>query len=260
MAEHPQNYTLGRGELFFAAFMSGTQTPGGERYIGNTPEFNVTIEEENLDHFSSDRGINEKDASISLQTDRTGSFMTDNIDPENMALFFFGSAERLTVAGGAVSGEAVPAAQKGLYYQLGMTPQNPAGARNISLVTVNDTTQPTPTTFIVNDDYEIDLDLGRLYIVPAGSIGDGTDLVVDYTQAPHERDKVISGSTPIEGAMRFVSYHAAGKQFDWYMPYVKLTPNGDHALKGDEWQQLPFNVEILKKSGMAAIYVDGRPL
>ena len=42
------------------------------------------------------------------------------------------------------------------------------------------------------------------------------------------------------------------------MPYVKISPNGDYALKGDEWQQIPFNIEILKKTGFEALYSDGR--
>lgn len=56
------NYTLGRGKVYFARFTSG-QVPGPFRYIGNTPEFNLTIELETLDHFSSDEGIREKDDS-----------------------------------------------------------------------------------------------------------------------------------------------------------------------------------------------------
>ena len=44
------------------------------------------------------------------------------------------------------------------------------------------------------------------------------------------------------------------------MPSVKLSPNGDYALKSDEWQQIPFNVEILKPEGMEAVYADDRPV
>ena len=68
-------YVLGRGEIDFSRFRTGGQDPEGFRYIGNTPEFNLTIESENLDHFNSDRGVNEKDASIVLTTNRSGSLM-----------------------------------------------------------------------------------------------------------------------------------------------------------------------------------------
>jgi hypothetical protein len=43
------------------------------------------------------------------------------------------------------------------------------------------------------------------------------------------------------------------------LPYVKLSPNGDYALKGDEWQQIPLSIEVLKASGKEAIYRDGVP-
>ena len=63
-----QNYTLGRGKVYFSRFIAAIQTPEGFEYIGNTPELSFTIESENLDHFSSDAGVREKDASqVSLK-------------------------------------------------------------------------------------------------------------------------------------------------------------------------------------------------
>ena len=250
------NYTLGRGELHFAQFATGTTDPRGERYLGNTPEFNLTIENEELEHYGSDRGVKEKDDSITLQTNRTGSFTTDNVSPENLSLFFFGSKSIFTAAGGAITGEAHSDVEVGLSYQLGSSPSNPAGARNVSLVAV----KRAATTFVVNTDYTVDLELGRITILDGGAIVDGDDITVDYTVAASQRDHIVSGSKAIEGSLRYIAFNAAGKQFDWFMPRVKITPNGDFALKGDEWQVIPFNLEVLKKTGMEAIYVDGRPM
>ena len=102
------NLTLGRGELWFAPYLTGTTTPDGERYIGNSPEFSLTIENENLDHFNSDHGVNEKDDSIVLSTNRTGAFTSDNIGMENLALFFLGEAKTITTAAATVA----PAVEK----------------------------------------------------------------------------------------------------------------------------------------------------
>lgn len=253
------NYTLGRGELHFAQFKPNTRTPGGERYIGNSPEFTATIENENLDHFNSDRGVREKDESIALQTNRTATFTTDNVSPENLALFFFGSKTALTSAGGPVSDEAFEGVEKGLSYQLGATNANPAGARNVSTVVIKDEAEPA-TTFTEGTDYTVDLTLGRFTVLEGGAITEGANLLADYEEQGGTRERVVSGSQAIEGQLRYIAYNPAGKQFDWVMPWVKITPNGDFALKGDEWQTIPFTVEILRKEGLEAIYIDGRPL
>jgi len=263
----PMNYVLGRGELYFAQFEPGTLTPNGERYFGNTPEVSFTIQEEALDHYNSDKGVNEKDASISLTLNRTGAFVTDNISPENLSLFFFGSTTPFAVTGATVTAEHHDAVETGLTYQLGITPTNPVGARKLDYVStgpnVNITVKDdagSPTTFVEGDDYTIDMDRGRLYIVPGGDIVDGTNLRVTYKTKTSTRQRTISGNTPIVGALRYISNAPIGEKEDWYMPYVKITPNGDFNLKGNEFQQIPFNVEVLKKVDAEAFYIDGEPL
>lgn len=256
------NLTLGRGELWFAKYKPGTRDPEGERYIGNSPEFNATIESETLDHFDSDHGINEKDESITTQTNRTGSLITDNVSPENIALFFLGSSSALTIAAASVADEAINGVIPGLTYQLGMTETNPSGARLVDAdkpFTVTDDAATDPVTFAAGTDYKINHDLGRLEIVAGGAITAGTNLRVTYDTKTGTRDRIISGSEAVSGALRYIAYNPVGSNFDWYMPYVKLSPNGDYNLKGEEWQQIPFSIEILKKAPLEAIYIDGRP-
>lgn len=252
------NYTLGRGELWFDRFADPiAMTLSGERYLGNSPEFNATIESENLDHYNSDRGVREKDESIVLQTNRTASFITDNVSAENLALFFFGTSEIFATTGATVADEAFNDVTLGRTYQLGMLQANPSGLRNVTSVTVS----KGVTALTLNTDYTLDAALGRVTLLETASgVDTGDDITVDYTHSSATRERIISGSTAVGGALRFISYNPQGKRFDWYMPYVKLSPNGDFALKGDEWQQIPFNIEILKKSGYEAIYIDGRPL
>lgn len=259
------NYTLGRGEVYFARFVTGTETPEGERYLGNTPEFNLTIEEEALDHFSSDRGIREKDDSVSLETTRTGSLITDNIDPENVALFFFGTKSTVTLTATTVTDEVVAGVIPGLYYQLGMSQANPTGYRGLDIHTAPSTKvivtdNAGTTTYTEGTDYTIDLTLGRLYIVPGGTIVSGSNIKVDYKVKAQSASRVISGSQAVEGSLRYIAVNPKGDNIDYFMPKVKIGPNGDYALKGEEWQQIPFNIEVLKKTGYEAIYADGRPV
>lgn len=251
------NYTLGRGEIYFGRFVDGTMVPEGERYLGNTPEFSITLEPEMLDHYSSDRGIREKDDSVTLQINRTGSMTCDNIDPENLAILVMGETTTVTEAGTPVVGETVTSAsKKGMWYQLGTTTNNPSGVRDVGSVTIKDT-GGSPTTFIAGTDYVLDAAMGRFQVVSAAMTG--KVLVADYTPAAKSRVRVISKGDTIEGSLRFIAKNPKGQQFDYFMPWVKLTPNGDFAIKAEEWQTIPFNLEILKPATAEAIYVDGRP-
>ena len=376
----PQNYTLGRGKIYFSRFKPGTTTPAGFRYIGNTPEFNMTIESENLDHFSSDQGIREKDDSVPLEVSRTGSMTTDSIRPENVALFFFGTASKITTVGSAGLEETLTDVLKGSSYRLGITAANPAGilgldpnAFNVSAegasltdatatLTVSSTgplegesfsigdqvytfratpTLPfdidisaTPATqatniaaainagagagteygsgtvanpdveasaatavvtltakvggtggnsitlaenatnivasgatltggtgvsYIEGVDYTVDYDNGVLHITDESAIVDGSDVDVYFGVRSSTRDRVISGSTPVEGALMYIAANPKGTDFNYMLPWIKVTPNGDYALKGDEWQTIPFNLEILKLPASEAIFMDGKP-
>ena len=249
-----QKYTLGRGRLYFAPFKTDTQTPIGERYLGNTPAFALTIDAENLDHFNSDAGIREKDDSVAIQVNRKGTLTTDNIDLKNVALFFFGEHDTLTTEAAVGSTETLTDVEPGLEYQLGTTDDTPSGVRKVSNVVV----EMGATTFVVDTDYTVDADLGRIAIVEGGAILLNDDLDITYDVAASTRERVISGTEPVEGALRFVAYNPKGADTDYFMPWVKITPNGDYALKGEEWQAIPFNVEVLKKTTVPAILADGR--
>lgn len=374
-----QNYTLGRGKLHFSRFKNGTQNPEGFRYIGNTPEFNLTIESENLDHFSSDYGIREKDDSVLLEVNRSGTMITDNIDPENIALFFLGSSSLAAITSASGLTETLADVKPGHSYKLGQSSNNPAGyfgvnpagfsaytgsaptaatgtvtfgdvgdaddtitiggqvytmkaspanpydvdigataaesAANLAaainagsgagtaygtgtiantdvtasvasdVVTVTAIVTGTAgnsialtasgsditasgtgnlaggvgTGFVPGEDYEMDFDTGLFTVLEDGAITEGSDVTIGFGVRQSTRERVISGATPVEGALMFVAANPKGKQFNYYFPWVKFTPNGDYALKSDEWQQIPFNLEILKPSATEAIFMDGKP-
>ena len=136
------NYTLGRGEIYFAKFKPGTQIPMGERYLGNTPALNLTIESERLDHFNSDRGVREKDDSVLLQSNRTGTLETDNVNPENIALFFLGSSMLSTVIAATGLTSSFDDSVQGESYQLGTTDATPSMMKWLPVTT---TTQSVAT-------------------------------------------------------------------------------------------------------------------
>lgn len=252
-----RNYTLGRGRLNFGQYKPGTQIPRGERYMGNSPEISYSSASETLDHYSSDGGVRVKDGSVILQQDYTGSFSLDDINMANLALFFLGNAQTLTVVESTVTGEAHTDVEVGFTYQLGTSAANPSGVRMVDTVTV--AKDGGGEALVAGTDYVVDLTLGRITILEGGGITNGDDLTVGYTVGASTRDQVISKGQTIEGSLRYIANNPAGANIDYFMPYVKISPNGDFTLKGDDWQTVPFTIEILKKGDLEAIYMDGRP-
>jgi hypothetical protein len=252
------NYTLGRGELYFNKFAPNTQVGIGERYFGNTPDLSKTVSSTNLDHYNSDRGVREKDASVPLQTDRTGTFTTDHIDPDNLALWYFGTAEVLTQSSATAETETFLSVKQGLFYQLGATEDNPTGIRSISTVVVTDGATSSPVTYVLGTDYMVNPDLARIEILEGGGIDEDSKIKVTYNTLAATRTVIMSGSQAIEGSLRYVAQNPEGDNIDYFWPWVKLTPNGDYALKSDAWQTIPFNFEVLRRTGYEAVYASTR--
>ncbi|WP_415034414.1 hypothetical protein [Azonexus sp.] len=132
--QHIQNeYHIPRARLLFNPFdASGNLT--GEQPFGNCPTFNISTETQKSDHYSSESGLRVKDASVTVEVNRTANITCDNISPENLARFLSGSLETITQSAGSKTETLT--ARAGRHYQLGATASNPAGVRNISALTV----------------------------------------------------------------------------------------------------------------------------
>lgn len=250
------NYTLGRGKVYFARRDPITGLLGGYRYLGNTPEFNLTAEEEKLEHYSSDFGVRVKDATVTLQVNYTGTVVCDNIDLENVALFFLGENTVVTVAQATVTSEQVGVTnigvEVGMFYQLGVTNSNKAGASGIIFPGAAGTAfalkiQGEAGNLVHGTDYTLNATTGRIEILEDGAVTNGDILEATYTVAASTRDVTISGATAIEGAIFYEAANPRGAQIDYTMLAVTLSPNGDFSLKSDEWQQIPFNVDVTKR-------------
>lgn len=249
------NLVLGRGKVYFDRFAPGTSIKTGERYMGATPSFSVSAETQELDHFSSEEGLQVKDESVTLRVDYSGALTVEDMSGANTALFFFGDAETTTISS-ATAEQDTFTALPGLFYQLGTSDAKPEGVEQVSNVTVTGAAG-TPV-YVVDTDYTVDLAEGFIEIVTGGGIASGTPIEVNYDVAAQTQDRVISGSTLIQGAMRFRSRNGVGNQRNFYMPKVTLRPNGEFALKGEEWQNISFNVEILKAGNLANLFTSGR--
>lgn len=252
------NYTLGRGELHFNKFRVGTKSGIGERYMGNSPEFSLNSSVESLDHYSSDRGIKEKDDSVTLQITRGGSFTLDDINTENLALMFLGDAGVVSQTAATALSSDFTDVTPGMRYQLGESATSPTGDRSVTNVVVTKIGTPA-TTYAAGTDYLVNPTSGALEVIEGGAIIKGTGIHVVYDRAAIVMDRVISGTQVIEGALKFRANNPKGKNMDYFFPWVKVTPNGDYALKGDEWQTMSFNIEVLTRPGYQAVIVTSQP-
>jgi hypothetical protein len=251
--------TLGRGQILLSKTSGVFTDTSSFRYVGNTPEFAINFEETTLDHYSSDFGIKEKDESVTLEVNRTGNFTTDRVSPSNLALFLLGSASALTQAALATQTETFAGAGVflGAYLQVGKSASNIVGVRGITVTSVTDV--GAVTTYTEGTDYRVIGQSGMIEVLESGTIVEGDDLVVNYDIEAQTRNRIISGNTPFDGALQYIEANPVGENRVILMPRVRLRANGDFALKTDEWQALPFSVEILKLPNYEAVYVDGEP-
>lgn len=257
---HTSNqYLISRGRVYFDPYDANEKLTG-EIDLGNCPGVNLTISTEKKDHFSSQTGLRQKDASWLLQVERTGKISCDNFSPANAALWLAGTSTTKSQVATPVTDEE-RTVLKGRQYQLGATALNPLGVRNVTAVTV--APAAGGAAYIAGDDYNVDLATGRVQILTTGSIADNTDVKFGYTPVAASFESVKSGSSAeLTGALRIVSDNAAGGNRDWYLPKVTLAPSGDLTLiaEGDDVVTMEFDIEALTPANGEAIYCDGRPI
>lgn len=103
------NYTLGKGIVYFNRKDATTGLFGGERDLGNAPAFSFSVALEKLDHFSSRGGLKAKDKNIISQVTPSCSFTLDEITPENLSLLTLGDITSVVQTAGSAVDEIVVA-------------------------------------------------------------------------------------------------------------------------------------------------------
>ncbi len=241
---HTNNYTLGRGRLYFGRFLSNTFTHNGLIYIGNTPQVAVTVEEETLEHYNSDAGLKKKDLSVTISQEINGSFQTDNVSAENLSQFFAAEAEAVAQTSAAAAVETITDILVGAHYQLGVTSGRPQGYRPVTSIT---TVIEGANTLVSGTDYDLDTVSGMLQLSAGTTIvQDGDDIVVTYAVPTAAYQKIADANESVYGRLLYIADNPVGDDQDFLWPYVKLTADGDFSLKGDELQLMNFNFEALE--------------
>lgn len=107
----------------------------GERYLGETDSFTITIAGEKIEEFSMENGLKELVDTVLTGVTRTGSMTVKQVSRENLALFMAAVYGVQVQASGNVTDESLSVLPD-RYFQLGRSDDNPSGVRDVSSVTI----------------------------------------------------------------------------------------------------------------------------
>lgn len=256
---------VGKGQMFFAPCPEGVDARLIDNYepIGNVPGLNITFETEVLQHFDSQGGIQTQDDSVDLRVTSSGSFNTDAISARNLARFLFGETTTTTQVAAPVADEQKTAIQPGAFIQLGRSISNPTGVRGIENVVVKQAAGAIDPgvndAFVLGTDYRVSAQSGLIEVIEGGNIPVGAPFFVDYTLKAQTREQTVSGRLIARGAIQFIEDNVRGANKVWFFPNAVIRPDGDFNLITDEFESLPYQIELLTLGDLERAYIDGAP-
>ena len=243
---NPDDYNLGRGKVFLAS-LDANNHPIEYRDLGNAAEFNVSIETEKLEHQSSREGLKTIDKEVVVSQKVSLSISLDEINFENMALFFSGesgSRSNAAAAAGVTGTGNLVITTQGRWVDLyvgatGKPTTDPQGSRiyDIGVVTI---TEAGATVLVEGVDYTVDSIMGRIFAINGGDLIAGTydlDLAANVSAAATVETVKALTSSQVEGALKFIGENPASgnAQQEYQFHKVSLSAEGDFALIGDDW-------------------------
>lgn len=244
-------YLLGRGQLRLDIF-----TAAGERSnllldIGNVNEFNITLEEETIDHQSSRSGLKQVDTTITLSKSAKGSFQVDEITSQILELFTSADSSESALSDIVDGNVYIPRNAGGYWIELwdGAAGSGDAAAGGERVIGDSGATLTvdgfTASTDFVTNDYVADAERGMIYVVPGGALDLGTNnwrtFDLTYSGTPTaERNKMLQ-KTVVRAALVFSGANAqTGEKYDVRLHKVKLQADGDFAAIGSDFANLTF--------------------
>ena len=246
-----ENYTLGKGILYFQRYQNGKYSTW--RDLGNAPSFSFNVNIEKLEHFSSRGGLRVKDKEIISQLTPSCSFTLDEITAENFEILGLATIEDQSQAASTGESETVTA----------VVGKVMLGKKNVKNVAVS----VGGTALVAGTDYTVDAAdakagqitfLNSTDVAAAVSNGDSFTITYDCDAADMKVVKLFT-ETEVIGRLKFVSDNPTGTQCTLLAKRVSLTPSGDTAFIGDDWSTLSFSCECLKSSDPADVnspYID----
>ena len=228
---------LGRGEVYFDRFIPGTRTGEGERYIGNTTSFQIERRLEHVESRSSFGGVAVRNFRTPTSENTVITFISDHISADNAADWLGASVTQLTEASVPQQTET-HTLRAGGFYQLGLSLQPGIGVRNLFATVVSVAGEVLSGIYL-------DENNGRFGIPASRTDLNGLVATVTYEVRSNTNEKIETASKVVRGSLRFISRNAHGKNKNYFIPHVLLSPKDQMNLKGDEWLSLTFEADVL---------------
>jgi hypothetical protein len=269
-------YIVGRGKMYFADILADN-TPDIYRFVGNCPEVTATVDSENYEHFRSTEGLRTKDLDILLQTSINWTTVLENMDADNLALFFSASEDTaysnpaITGFTGAVlvpDGNMKSEATGGGWYQI----VNGSGAVVAGIDKANATlksTNATPVTLAEGTDYTIMEDTGMVYFKDSAAVqtiitnveGVTIDLSADAgATVLSQWGAGAAGETNVAIKFDLLNAQTNAVEVSYFLHKAGVTPNGDAGFISDEVAQLPISIAVEANDAYSNVmdYIDHR--
>jgi hypothetical protein len=251
----PTEYLIGRAIVKFAE-LDASGFPKEYRDVGNVSELTSTVESETYDHFSSREGIKERDLRIVLQQDVTLGMTLENINFQNLAIFFSGDASLYTNPGIAgfstvrfVNDDEVTVNS---WYSIVDASHNPVFGITSTNSIVVESTNGTPIALVLDTDYSVNDISGQIFLedtVTTQAVitaGDGLQCTLTADAAATKVDQVnVLSSSELNLAVRIESLDAeTGKYTIYEIHKATVSSDGDFNLISDEAAQLPISLGV----------------
>ncbi len=176
---------------------------------------------------------------------------TDHVSVDNLALWFGGEVDESgQEALGMITENIV--VKRGRHFQLGTT-INPSGVRHVE---PDITFQVAGSPLAIAGNIVLNREEGRFYVEDnAPDIPNVTTVAVTF-QWRGSASVTVDRSLPTEvvGSLRYISKNPIGPRISYFFPYVNLKPTGQIDLKGDQWQEFSFDVDIRKIGPNASFF------
>ncbi len=227
-------YFSGQGALLLAQ----RDTNGnalGFRPVGNVSSLALAVETTVFEHKESCSGTRGIDLEIVQEINVSMAMTMESLDKDNLALALYGESSEIT--GASATDEVVA-----LWHDLWMPLEN----IQVSDVVVGDDATPT-TTYVLDIDYELNLEAGTVKALSTGSITNGQSVYLDYTYATQDDVQAVTSGAPPVRMARFEGLNTADEDKPVVVDIYKASfqPLAELSLINEEITQLEVEVKVL---------------